>query len=137
MKYNALIFLLAVTGLTAISRSNAAPLLSPGKVDQAALASLPVWKGKSAQLLTHIDLTVPFATRSQWTLVVAQDLTPHMGVMPGYVEHGPLVVCFVKVLVPHCTESQYGEGNMSWYTPVYRLMEGKLVYAGSGNTQPL
>lgn len=143
MKYKILIALLAVTGLTVISsqssaQANAASSVTAEKVDQAVVASLPVWKGIPARVLSHIDLTVPFATRSQWTFVVAQDQNPAGGILPsGDVGHGPLAICFVKMLLPQCTETPHGDGNMSWYIEVYRLMEAKLVYAGSGNTQPL
>ena len=108
------------------------------KVDQAVLAQLPTWQGNQAEVLAHIELTAPFTTSSQWTFVVAQDPTPPPEELPnGDVGHGPLVVCLVKVLVPQCTRGQNGEGDMSWYADVYRLMEDKIVYAGSGNTQPL
>lgn len=116
----------------------AASSVPPEKVDQAVIASLPVWKGTQAQVLTHIDLTAPFVTSNQWTFVVAQDPTPPPDILPDEDDvHGPLAICFVKVLALQCTEGKYGEGNMSWYIDVYRIMEDKIVYYGSGDKQPL
>ena len=142
MQLKTLISIIAIAILATISRystaASPASLVPPEKVDQAVIASLPVWKGKSAQVLSHIDLTTPFATRSQWAFVVAQDQTPPPEILPsGDVGHGPLAICFVKSLVPQCTETQHGKGNMLWYIEAYRLMEDKLVYAGSGDTKPL
>jgi hypothetical protein len=142
MKYRVLFYLLAMTAFAIVSlygiAANVAILVPPKKVDQAVIASLPVWKGEPAQVLSHIDLTASFATHTQWTFVVAEDQTPPPEVLPSSeVGHGPLAICFVNILVPHCAETQHGEGNMSWYIEAYHLTEDKIVYAGSGDTQPL
>ncbi|MFI4967690.1 MAG: hypothetical protein ACHQAU_03095, partial [Gammaproteobacteria bacterium] len=130
-KVKILIALVVITGLAGFSRYSAAAPdtlpVQPDKVDQAVIASLPVWKGDQAQLLAHIDLTTPFATTSQWAFVVAQDPTPPPEALPdGEEGHGPLAICFVKDLVPQCTEGQNGEDNLPWSTSVYRLMDDKI-----------
>jgi len=142
LKSKIFIALLAALGMLATSRLCAAasgvPSALPDKIDQAVIESIPVWKGNQAKIVDHLDLTTPFATSSQWTFVLAQDQTPPSEELPsGDDGHGPLAICFVKVLSPQCTESQIGTGNMSWYTDVYELMEDKIVYTGSGNARPL
>ncbi len=135
-------YLFGMLFLTAIGASHcfaAEPLLPAEKIDAAVIASIPAYQDKQATILAHIDLTTPFATHSQWTLVVAQDPIPRPDSLPSDDdEHGPIAVCFVKALEPKCTE-RYDDKTASFqeYSTTYELMEDKVVYLGGGNTQPL
>lgn len=116
------------------------------EVEQAVIASVPIWQGHKATILKYLDLTQPFATVSPWTLVIAQD--PVAPAEPDLQDHGPIAVCFVKALTPRCMEkyrlhgkwlgwyAKYG-GYLSWYVMAYDLGAAGVVYAGKEKTRPL
>jgi hypothetical protein len=126
--------------------SAAAASLPREEVEQAVIAAIPAWHGQTATTLKYLDLTQPFATASPWALVVAQDPSPPAE--PDLEDHGPIAVCLVKVLTPHCVEryplhgrwlkwyAKYG-GYLSWYVKAYDLGTAGVVYAGKDKTRPL
>lgn len=116
------------------------------EVERAVIAAIPAWHGQKATILKYLDLTQPFATASPWALVVAQDPSPPAE--PDLEDHGPIAVCLVKVLTPHCMEkyplhgrwlkwyAKYG-GYLSWYVTAYDLGTAGVVYAGKDKTRQL
>lgn len=140
-------FGLFLAGLAAPAIGSAG-VSSPSRaaVEQAVVAAIPTWHGQKATILKYLDLTQSFDTVSPWALVVAQDPSPPAE--PDFEDHGPLAVCFVKVLTPHCMEkyrlhgkwlewyAEYG-ANLSWYVTAYGLGTADVVYAGEDKAHPL
>lgn len=111
--------------------------LSPVTINNAAIAAIPEWHGKKAYVLSHLDLTLPFKTKSQWTLVIVQD--PHqpndeIGMMQ---DHGPIAVCFVKGLSPQCQERYGPESGFPEFSTTYYLIIDSVVYADKNDSRPL
>jgi hypothetical protein len=99
----------------------------------AALAHQGVTKPK---VVSHIDLTEPFGTVTQWTFVVVQD----GGKPPTELEdHGPILLCLVKASSPDCTLRFYQQvrSNMPWADTPYHLFGASIVYGGENRTRPL
>lgn len=126
----------------------AAGLVSPGvqaatsaplphaKVEQAVIDALPAWHGKKAQVIDYLDLMQPFATTSPWTLVVAQGASPPPADLAMMGNAGPIAVCFVKALVPGCSEAR-GHAGDNWFDMTNGLEAAAVVFAGPGETRPL
>jgi hypothetical protein len=140
-------FALLVAGLVYPGRGRAATATLPKAiVEQAVIAAIPVWHGQKASILKYLDLTRPFDTASPWALVVAQDPGPPGE--PDLEDHGPIAVCLVKALTPHCMEkyplhgrwlkwyAKYGS-YLSWYVTAYDLDIARVVYAGKDGAGPL
>lgn len=109
------------------------------EVEQAVVASVPIWQGQKAIILKYLDLTQPFAALSPWTLVIAQD--PGPSAEPELEDHGPIAICLVKALVPQCTGTSkvhpaLGPAPSRFFQP-YELFDAKVVYGGGGQTRPL
>lgn len=116
------------------------------EVEQATIAAMPAWHGQKATILKYLDLTRPFDTVSPWALVVAQK--PNPPAEPDLEDHGPIAVCLVKVLTPHCMGkyplhgrwlewyAKYGS-YLSWYVTAYDLDTAGVVYASKDKTRPL
>lgn len=98
-------------------------------IDNAAIAKIPAWNGNPAVVTLHLDLTKPFATRSQWTMVVLDD--PHQAASGN----APIAVCFVKEISAQCTESRLSDGDPEFYS--WRLITDRVVHAGRHKTLPL
>ncbi|HEX7324369.1 MAG TPA: hypothetical protein VF292_03305 [Rhodanobacteraceae bacterium] len=98
-------------------------------VDAAAIARIPAWQGRSATVLSHLDLSAPFKTRSQWTLVVLDD--PHQAASGS----SPVAVCFVHGRAAQCSEAKLSFGDPQFYW--WRLDADRIVYAGSHRSRPL
>lgn len=115
---------------TTTARSSAAV------IDRAVVAAIPVWQGKTARVLDHLDLSEPFATASQWTLVVARD--PGPPALPLFQDSGSLAICFAKALSPQCTETYaHARETPSWYATPHELRDARIVHAGHDNSKPL
>lgn len=104
------------------------------EIEQAVIASIPAWHGRKATILKYLDLTQPFATKSPWALVVAQDARPAPADLSMMGNAGPIAVCFVKGLTPGCTEAR-GHAGDDWFDMANGLRAAAVVFAGSG--QPL
>lgn len=105
------------------------------QIDRAVIAVASHSGAANPKVISHIDLTEPFATATQWTFVAAQD--PHS---PTEIEeHGPISVCLVKAVHPDCSEKFYKQtGDFDpWFETPYHLFAGKIVYAGPNKTMPL
>lgn len=133
-------FFAMTIGLVAQSAlAKAAEKLTPAQIDNAAISAMTKWHGKKTTILSHLDLTGPFNTKSQWTLVVIQQLTQSEGYSRMVYGAGPIAICFVKELSPQCSERN-GSGGANSYRPysmMHFLMVEKVVYANRKHTIPL
>lgn len=140
-------FGLLLAGLAAPAIASAGvPSPTRTAVEQAVIAAIPAWHGQKATILKYLDLARPFGTVSPWALVVAQ--APGPAADPNLEDHGPMAVCFVMALRPHCMEkyrlhgkwlgwyAKYGS-YLSWYVTAYDLANAGIVYAGKEKTRPL
>jgi len=118
---------------------------SPTKVamaelDATVIARLTSLGLKQPVITAHLDLTEPFGTVSKWTLVIAQDKQPPpQDEQASEVDHGPVTVCFVKDLVPECSESFYPHvtGDFRWFDTPFDVFDSRVVHAGAANTVPM
>jgi len=128
---------LLVVGLVSTSLQAAAVAPLPqAKVEQAVIDALPVWHGKKARVIDYLDLTQPFATTSPWALVVVRDAIPPPADLAMMGNASPLAVCFVKALIPICSEARGHTGD-SWFDMTNGLDAAGVVFAGPDQTQPL
>jgi len=91
------------------------PLLGPpcaqaqvdgAAIDQAVIAKLAAEYGVHSTVVAHVDLTERFATRSQWTFVVAKQPDEQSTTLSGGGDpEGAISVCFVKAAEPDCSDA--------------------------------
>lgn len=122
------------------AEADTAGRLPAPEIDKAAVAAIPAWQGKPAQVLQRLDLSEPFSTISQWTFAAMQD--PHPADNPSFEDHGLLAACFAKARSVECAETYSltysGESGIeSLKTGMYSLYDAEVVYTGSGKTDPL
>lgn len=134
--------------LTAISllvtvRLSAAEQVDTITIDKAVISQLRLSKITS-NIETHLDLTKTFNTKSQWTLVVAKQPDNESETEDGAGNHvGAFIYCFVKHIIPDCTESMFvarlkQTGRVvDDEHPFYVSYESKISYSEAGNTNPL
>ena len=131
--------LVTLTGiiLTALA-SRAAPMDEAAEIDRVALTALNVQGLRKPAVRIHLDLTMPFATKSTWTLVIAQGEKATED-YPDFNDRGPLAICFVKARMPDCAEKLYSpvSSDKRWYATPFSLLDSRIVYAGAHRTQPL
>jgi hypothetical protein len=114
-------------------------------IDQAVVSKLLSLYGSTASVIAHVDLTKPFDTKSQWTLVIGKQPDKESTVEDGMGEPiGAVSVCFVKNAVPDCSDAmflaKYREENIAvapGERPFYQLFASEVVYSGPGKTLPL
>ena len=81
------------------------PKALPGEeVDRSVIAALSHQGITKPKVVSHIDLTEPFGTVSQWTFVAIQD-GGHA--IPDFEDHGPIFLCLVKAASPDCAQYFY------------------------------
>lgn len=109
--------------------------ISDAEVDRAVIEAARHSGTVNPKAISHLDLTEPFATATQWTFVAVQDSHSPTEME----ERGPISVCFVKAALPDCSEKFYKQtGNLDpWFEAPYHLFTGKVVYAGPNKTMPL
>lgn len=112
------------------------PTIAGEEIDQSVIAALPHQGATKPKVISHIDLTEPFGTVTQWTFVAVQE-----GGQPitEIEDHGPIHVCLVKASSPDCSENLYqqvGREQSSFDTP-YHLLASSVVYAGQNQSSPL
>lgn len=115
-----------------------AALLSAAKVNQAVVASLPTWQGRRAKIIAHMDLTRPFATRTQWTFVAASLPGSRQNAAGETVRNWGVAVCFVDGLTPRCRYPMPGqELRLYRFGAAFHLYVAKVVFAGANGRSPL
>jgi len=103
----------------------------PGEeVDRSVLAALSHQGIAKPKVVSHIDLTEPFGTVTQWTFVAIQDGGPPID---DFGDHGPVFVCLVKAASPDCTRHFYQEGE----DMPHNLLAARVVYANQNKSSPL
>ena len=112
------------------------PTLPGEEIDQSVIAALSHQGAVKPKVISHIDLTQPFGTVTQWTFVAVQE-----GGQPAteIEDHGPIHVCLVKASIPDCSENLYrqiGRAEPPFDTP-YHLLASRVVYAGQNQSSPL
>jgi hypothetical protein len=114
-------------------------------IDQAVISKLSAQFGIHSKVITHLDLTQPFRTKSRWTLVAAKQPDEESSTGDGSGNRrGPISLCFVKNDEPDCSEemflAKYREEKISFDSgpgPFYELFASDVVFAGPGKTLPL
>ena len=131
--------LIFIVGAIALARVASAEIPAPGpEVDKAVIAHLESHAIANPTILTHVDLTMPFATASSWTLVIVQDRTPPQEIS-DFEKQGPITICFVRNFTPDCFEglSPHVPNELRWFGTPFYLRDSRVVYAGHGDTRPL
>jgi len=88
------------------------------------------------KVISHIDLTRPFETKTQWTFVAVQEDAQ----LPTRIEdQGPILVCLVKASSPDCSEEFYEptDGEQPWSNSPYLLLASRVVYVRQNQSNPL
>jgi len=131
--------LILVTGGIAQTRTD------PTAIDQAVISKLSAQFGFKSKITTHLDLTQPFQTKSQRSLVVAKQPDEESSVEDGAGERtGAISFCFVENGEPDCSEemflAEYRKRKVSFDSgerPFYEFFASDIVFSGPGKTLPL
>lgn len=111
------------------------PTFKGQEIDQSVIAALQHQGAAKPKVISHIDLTQPFATVTQWTFVVAQEGAPPTDEIE---DHGPIHVCLVKANTPDCSENLYqASKEQPPFDAPYQLLASNVVYAGQNRSNPL
>jgi hypothetical protein len=114
-------------------------------IDQAVISKLSTQFGINSKVVTHLDLTQTFQTKSRWNFVAAKQPDEESGVEDGVGSRiGAVSLCFVENDGPDCSEelflAKYREEKVSFVSgePVFHeLITSDLVFSGPGRTRPL
>lgn len=136
---------LAAAVIVAPGRGSATASIEAAEIDRAAIAKLASLYGINATVIAHLDLTRPFHTKSQSTLVIAKQPDEESADTDGLGDRrGVISICFVENATPDCSEAmfrvKYREENIelaSGESPFYELFASDVVYSGAGKTLPL
>jgi len=117
-------------------RAEKSALISAEEIDRLVVTAISHQGVTKPKVISHIDLTEPFATASQWTFLAIQD-----GGKPidDFEDHGPVLLCLVKVASPDCAQHLYPQvrSEMPWFDTPYHLFDGKVVYGHQNSSTPL
>jgi hypothetical protein len=119
--------------------------LDASAIDQAVISKLSARFGIHSKVVTHLDLTQPFQTKSRWSLVAAKQPDEESSATDGLGEReGAISLCFVENDEPDCSEemflAKYREEKISFDSgpgPFYELFASDVVFSGPGRTLPL
>ena len=131
--------MLAVWGMSAQMNADAT------EIDQVVIAKLRAQFGINAKVITRVDLTQPFRTKSRWSFVVAKQPDEESSAETGAGEPiGAVYFCFIRNGQPDCSEdmflSKYREEKISLElgeAPFYEFLRADVVFSGPGRTLPL
>lgn len=137
--------ILAATLILVASGVDAQTRLDVTAIDQAVISKLSVQFGIHSKVVTHLDLTQPFQTRSPWALVVAKQPDEESSVEDGAGNRiGAVSFCFVENGDPDCSEetllAKYREEKVSFVPgepTFHELLASDVVFSGQGKTLPL
>jgi hypothetical protein len=124
---------------------NAQSLSNTNAVDQAVISKLSAKFGINSKVITHLDMTQPFQTKSRWTFVAAKQPDEESSVGDGAGNRrGAISLCFVENDEPDCSEemflARYREEKISVDSgpgPFYELFASDVVFTGPGKTLPV
>lgn len=119
--------------------------LDTAAIDQAVISNLSAQFGINSKVITHLDLTQPFQTKSRWSLVAAKQPDEESSVEDGAGNRiGAVSLCFVEKDEPDCSEemflAKYREEKVSLASgehPFYELFASDVVFSGPGRKLPL
>jgi len=125
--------------------ASAAPTFSAVEIDHAVTERLAADYGIRSNIVSHVDLTAPFGTRRQWTLVVAKQPDEQSQVLSGAGDPvGAVSVCFVHGAEPDCSDARFLENHQARTTGIaaverafYHLLASRVVFAQPGDKAPL
>lgn len=113
-----------------------------GAIDRAVISK--VWSQFQihSKVVRRVDLTQPFHTRSQWSLLVAKQPDAESSAVDGAGNQiGAVSVCFVQNSRPDCSEKLFEKEkpfNSGDSTPrFYELFASEVVFSGPEKTLPL
>jgi hypothetical protein len=114
-------------------------------IDRAVISRLSAHFGINSNVITHLDLTQPFQTKSRWSLIIAKQPDEVSSVTDGGGNRiGAVSLCFVKNGEPDCTEdmflAKYREAQVSFIAgepTFHELVASEVVFSGPGRTLPL
>lgn len=138
------VFVAATMALGAAG-AHAKTLASPTDIDRAVISKVSSLYRINSKVIEHLDLTKPFSTKSQWTLVITKQPDEESADQDGAGNPvGAVSICFVNHAGPECSEAlflaKYREHNIklsSGEMPFYELFTSDVVYSGPGKTLPL
>lgn len=115
------------------------------EIDQAVISTLSAQFGINSKVITHLDLTQQFQTKSRWSLVAAKQPDEESSAEDGAGNRrGAISLCFVENDEPDCSEemflAKYREEKISFVSgsgPFYELFASDVVFSGPGRTLPL
>jgi hypothetical protein len=136
---------LAATLTIVTSGVNAQSLSNTNAVDQAVISKLSAQFGINSKVVTHLDLTQPFQTKSRWSFVAAKQPDEESSVGDGAGNRrGAISLYFVENDEPDCSEvvflAKYREEKISVDSgpgPFYELFASDVVFTGPGKTLPV
>lgn len=134
-----------VTLILVASGVDAQTRLDTIAIDQAVISKLSAQFGINSKVITHLDLTQPFQTKTRWSLVAAKQPDEESSAEDGAGNRrGAISLCFVENNEPDCSEemflAKYREEKISFDSgpgPFYELFASDVVFAGPGRTLPL
>jgi hypothetical protein len=106
------------------------------EIDRSVVSALSRQGVAKAKVVSHIDLTEPFGTVTQWTFVAVQDDGKPSD---EFEDHGPIFLCFVRAGSPDCALHLYRDvrSDGPWFDTPYQLLAGRVVYANQNKSSPL
>ncbi len=119
--------------------------LDTSAIDQVVISKLSAQFGINSKVITHLDLTQPFQTKSRWSFVAAKQPDEESSVVDGAGNPiGAVSLCFVENREPDCSEevflAKYREEKVimvSGEHAFYELFASDVVFSGPGRTLPL
>jgi hypothetical protein len=128
--------LLAVSITPHLNGAGRPKAISAEEVDLSVIAALSRQGVAKAKVVSHIDLTEPFGTATQWTFVAVQDDGKPAD---DFEDHGPIFLCFVRAGSPDCALHLYRDvrSDGPWSDTPYHFLAGRVVYANQNKTSPL
>jgi hypothetical protein len=135
----------AATLILAAGGLDAQTHLDTTAIDQAVISKLSAQFGINSKVITHLDLTQPFQTKSPWSFVAAKQPDEESGVEDGAGNRiGAVSLCFVENDEPDCSEerfrAKYREVRVSFVSgepTFHELSASDLVFSGPRRTLPL
>jgi hypothetical protein len=137
--------ILAATLILTARGVGAQTRLGATAIDQAVISKLSAQFGIHSKVVTHLDLTQPFQTRSRWSLVIAKQPDQESSVQDGGgYPIGAVSFCFVENGKPDCSEemflTKYREEKVSFVSgepTFHELLASEVVFSGPRKTLPL
>ena len=119
--------------------------LDATEIDRAVISKLSAEFGIKSKVITHLELTQTFQTKSRWSLVVAKQPDEESSVEDGGGNRmGAVSLCFVENDEPDCSEemflAKYREEKVSFVSgepTFHELIASDIVFSGPGRTLPL